>query len=270
MAAPRKHVLILGAGFGGLELAACLSESLSDELRVTLIDRNDGFTFGFSKLEVLFGRQTREAVRCSYGDIGLAGVEFRQEVITAIDPVSRTVVTDKGSYDADVLVVALGADYDHAATPGFVEDGFEFYSLDGVERLSHRLASFTGGDVLMAILGVPFKCPPAPYEAMLLLHDYLVERGVRDATRIEVITPMPSPIPVSAAASDVIVRALADRDISYLPGHRVTSPTSPPKWASPANAHSSGSTATGATARPACSTTPASRTTSPPPPPPRW
>ena len=47
----KKHVVILGAGFAGLELASRLSASLADEVEVTLIDKKDGFTFGFSKLD---------------------------------------------------------------------------------------------------------------------------------------------------------------------------------------------------------------------------
>ncbi|HMC68805.1 MAG TPA: FAD-dependent oxidoreductase, partial [Mycobacteriales bacterium] len=192
-----ERVVILGAGFGGLELAARLSEALPERLSITLIDRNKGFTFGFSKLDVLYRGQTPAEVEISYDAVAMPGVEFRRAHITAIDPVKRRVVTDAGTHDADILVVALGADYEHAATPGFVEAGFEFYTVAGAQRLREHLETFEGGDVLLAILGVPFKCPPAPYEAVLLLHDQLVQRGVRDATRIELITPMGSPIPVS-------------------------------------------------------------------------
>jgi sulfide:quinone oxidoreductase len=60
----KKHVLILGAGFAGLELATRLSESLAEEVRVTLIDQNDSFHFGFSKLDVMFGRAAQMA-RCA-------------------------------------------------------------------------------------------------------------------------------------------------------------------------------------------------------------
>jgi sulfide:quinone oxidoreductase len=143
-------------------------------------------------------------------------------VVTSIDPQTRHVVTDRGSYECDILVVALGADYDPAATSGFLEDGQEYYSVDGAERLRDVLRSFHGGNVIIGILGVPFKCPPAPYEAALLLHDHFVGRGIRDATRICVITPMDSPIPVSSETSETIVRALTERDIGYLPGRRVT------------------------------------------------
>ena len=221
MCAVKRHVLILGAGFGGLELAARLSESLADEVNVTLLDRNDSFVFGFSKLDVLFGRRTRAQVSCLYRDVSMPGVEFRQETVTSIDPETRHVVTDGGTYEADVLAIALGADYDPAATPGFVADGYEYYSVPGAQRLAEALPSFRGGRVVIAILGVPFKCPPAPFEGALLLHEYLVDRGVRDATHIEVISPMDSPVPVSPETSEAIVRALNERGIEYTAGHRV-------------------------------------------------
>jgi sulfide:quinone oxidoreductase len=217
-----RHVLILGAGFGGLELATLLSTSLSDEVHVTLLDQNDSFVFGFSKLDVLVGRQSLDAVRLPYRDVAMPGVQFRQERVVAVDPQRRHVVTDSTTYDPDILVVALGADYDPAATPGFVDDGYEFYSPAGAERLRDRLATFTGGTMILAVLGVPFKCPPAPYEGAMLIHEYLVGRGVRDATDLQVITPMDSPIPVSAETSAVLVRALAERGIGYTPGCRVT------------------------------------------------
>ena len=176
----KTHVVILGAGFGGLELASRLSDSLADEVRVTLIDRNESFTFGFSKLDILFGKLDAEAARLYYRDIAKPGVEFRQERVTAIDPAARHVTTDRGSYDADILVVALGAEYDLAATPGFLEGGFEYYSIAGAERMRDALPAFTGGTILLGILGQPFKCPPAPFEGAFLLHDQLVERGIRD------------------------------------------------------------------------------------------
>src|SRR5205085_12326724 len=108
----KRRVLILGAGFGGLELATRLSETASDAVNVTLLDRNDSFYFGFSKLEVMLGRQSAEAVRLPYRDTAKGGAEFRHETVVGIDPAARRVATDVGTYDADFLVVAMGADYD--------------------------------------------------------------------------------------------------------------------------------------------------------------
>ena len=216
------RMVVLGAGFGGLELSTILSEALGDHLDVTLIDRNDSFVFGFSKLDVVFGRETPDAVRLSYRNIMKPGVVFRQETITAIDPEARCVRTDHGTYVADVLVVALGADYDLAATPGLIEGGNEFYSFAGAERLRKVLPTFSSGHAIVGVTAAPFKCPPAPSEAALLLHDHLIKCGVRDACTISLVMPLGAPIPPSPAASQALIAAFAERGITFVPNRRVT------------------------------------------------
>lgn len=104
------RVLILGAGFGGLELTSSLSERFGNDADVVLIDQSDGFVFGFSKLDVMFGKQTSDEVFHPYSAIGKPGVRFVKSVIRSIDPESKRVETDAGTFDGDVLVVALGAD----------------------------------------------------------------------------------------------------------------------------------------------------------------
>ncbi len=210
-----KHVLILGAGFGGLELAGRLSDSVADEVRVTLIDQNDGFTFGFSKLDIVFGGSDASAVQLQYRDLAKPGVEFRQERVTAIGPAARHVTTDRGSYDADVLVVALGAEYDLEATPGFAEGGLEYYSIAGAERMRDALPEFSGGTILIGVLAQPYKCPPAPFEGAFLLHDQLVERGIREQTEIRIVAPMSAPVPVTPEVSQRFLDELAARGIEY-------------------------------------------------------
>jgi sulfide:quinone oxidoreductase len=216
-----KHVVILGAGFGGLELASRLSDSLAGEVRLTLIDQSDGFTFGFAKLAILFEGKDAAAVRIPYGDLAKPGVEFRQERITAIDPAARHVTTDQGSYDADILVVALGADYDLDATPGLAEGGHEYYSIAGAEQMRDTLPSFAGGTILIGVLGQPFKCPPAPFEGAFLLHDQLVARGIREQTEIRVVAPMAAPVPVTPEVSQQFLDELAARGIEYIGQKRV-------------------------------------------------
>ena len=211
------HVVILGAGFGGLELSARLSAAFDDHIKITLIDKNEAFIFGFSKFELMFGRQGREDVSSYYRTIAKAGVEFRQELVTSIDPVSRRVVTDKGAYNADVLVVALGADYDFGATPGFTEGGNEFYSVAGALRLHQVLPGVTSGNVVVAVLSEPFKCPPAPCEAAMLLDEYFSGRGVRSKINISVISPWGIPIPASGPASTAILERFRARNITFVP-----------------------------------------------------
>ena len=218
-----NRVVVLGAGFGGLELATVLSEALGDDVAVTLIDKNDAFVFGYSKLDVMFGHAAPEDVRLAYADFAKPGVTLLRERITAIDPDARRVTTNKAVHEADVLVVALGADYDFDATPGLAEGGNEFYSVRGAERLREMLPSFTRGRAIVGVCGAPFKCPPAPSEAALLLHDYLLQRGLRDECEISLVMPFGSPVPPSPDTSAALLTAFAERGIEFVPGRRVSS-----------------------------------------------
>jgi len=179
----KLSVLVLGAGFGGLEVASILSAKMGERLDLTLIDKSDSFFFGYSKFDIMFGRSSSASVKYSYERIKMPGVKFRQEVIMAIDPHSRSVRTDKGRYDADVLLVALGADYDIAATPGLSEAGDEFYSFRGA----------------------------------LLLHEYLTLQGVREHCEISLVLPFELPIPPSYGTSKALLKAFKDKNISYIP-----------------------------------------------------
>jgi sulfide:quinone oxidoreductase len=104
----RPRILVLGAGFGGLELSTLLSESLGDTVEVTLIDKSDHFIFGFSKLDVMFGHAEAHAVRLPFKNFTKPGVRMLQQTITSIDPAKRRITTDKGQFEADYLVVAFG------------------------------------------------------------------------------------------------------------------------------------------------------------------
>src|SRR6266699_1745404 len=200
-----RRVVVLGAGFGGLELAITLSEAVSGEVDVALIDKNDAFVFGYSKLDLMFGRRTLAAVRLPYGEIAMPSVRFLQETITAIDPEARRVTTNAGVHEADVLIVALGADYDLDATPGLAEAGNEFYSVAGAERLAELLPTFARGRAIIGVCGAPFKCPPAPSEAALLLHAYLSARAVRDACEISIVITFGTPVPPSPETSEALL-----------------------------------------------------------------
>src|SRR5262245_13095384 len=211
----KRRILVLGAGFGGLELSTLLSEAFGDGIEVTLIDKSDSFYFGFSKLDVMFGYAMPNAVRLPYEKFMKPGVRLLQETISSVDPVAKRVTTDRGTHEADFLVVALGADYDFAATPGMAE-ATEFYTLAGAARLGEILPSFIQGRVLIAVGGAPFKCPPAPSEAALMMHDYLSTRGVRGACEITLILPLEVPIPPSPETSRALLAAFAERNISFV------------------------------------------------------
>ena len=207
------RVVVLGAGFGGLELTTSLVEQLGGAVDITLIDRNDSFVFGYAKLDALYGRTPKEEIHIPYREIVKPGVTFRREEITAIDPVAKRVTTSAGVYDADVLVVALGADYDLAATPGLAEAGHEFYSVAGAKAAADVVAAFPGGRVVIGVMTPHYKCPPAPSEASMLMDQHLRDKGVRGQSTITFVTPMPSPLPISPEAGGAILARFAELGI---------------------------------------------------------
>ncbi|NOT33012.1 MAG: FAD-dependent oxidoreductase [Candidatus Eisenbacteria bacterium] len=219
----RKRVVVLGAGFGGLELTTILSEAFGDTVDIVLVDKSDSFVFGFSKLDVMFGRQLPADAHHPYRDFVKPGVRFLQTEVRSIDPVAKRVVTSAGEFEADILIVALGADLDPAATPGLVEGGNEFYTVEGAERLREVLPHFERGPAIVGVTSKTFKCPPAPSETALLLHDYLVARGRRADTEIALVMPFGRPIPPSPETSDAILAAFAERGIRFIGERLVTS-----------------------------------------------
>ncbi len=217
------RILILGAGFGGLELSTKLSEALGEEGEVTLIDMGEGFVFGYSKLDLMFHGKSVEEVRLPYADFVKPGVRLLRETVTAIDPAAKRVTTDAGVHEADYLVIALGADYDLAATPGMAELDSEFYSVAGAEKLAAAIPSFSSGRALIGVCGAPFKCPPAPSECALLLDEDLRRRGVRDDCEITFVIPLGAPVPPSPETSAALGTEFAQRGIELITGRRIAS-----------------------------------------------
>ena len=212
-----KHVVILGAGFGGLELCHPPLRRARRRGSVTLIDQNDGFTFGFSKLDILFGTRDAADVRLPYRDARQAGRRVPPGADHGDRPGraarddrrrARTTPTSSSSRSAPSTT--------SPRRPGFAEGGLEYYSIAGAERMRDALPAFTGGTILIGVLGQPYKCPPAPFEGAFLLHDQLVERGIREQTEIRVVAPMAAPVPVTPEVSQRFLDELAARDIEYM------------------------------------------------------
>jgi sulfide:quinone oxidoreductase len=216
----RQRIVVLGAGFGGLELSTILSENVADDADVILIERSDSFEFGYAKLDVMFRGATPEQVRLPYSEFVKPGVDLVRDTVVAIDPERRRVTTTSGRFEADVLVIALGADYHLAATPGLSEAD-EFYSFAGAAGMQAAVDAFSSGRAVIGVCAAPYKCPPAPSECALMLHDTLVRRGIRDRCEITLVLPFARPIPPSPDTSAALVSAFAERDITFVASTKV-------------------------------------------------
>src|SRR5205085_4421427 len=159
--------------------------------------------------------------RHAYRDAVKPGVKFTQAVVQSIDPAAKRVETDVGAFDGDIVVVALGADLDPAATAGLLEAGHEFYTVAGAFATRDVIADFEGGRVIVGVLSTPYKCPPAPSETALLMHEHLTRQGLRDRSEIALVVDFPRPIPPSPAASEALVSTFAERGIEWHPRREV-------------------------------------------------
>jgi sulfide:quinone oxidoreductase len=217
------QVLVLGGGFGGLAAAAELRATLPDDAEVVLVDRRDGFAMGFAKLWDLAGQRPLADGTRSLHDLTARGIRFVQAEVRAIEAAARRVETAAGTFSPDALVVALGSRPapQHRAwlqAPG----AHDLYDVVALPAMRAALAAIDGGRVVVSILGGPFKCPPAPYEAALIVDRLLRDREVRGDVEVVVTTPQPMTLPVAGVDASVYVAGHLDEvGVELRSGHRV-------------------------------------------------
>lgn len=211
------RVLILGGGFGGLAAATQLRSTLPSGDEIVLVSASDCFFMGFAKLWDLAGLRPLDQGTRSLAALAQRGIRFVHAEVSAIDPASVAVATTSGDLSGDALLVALGS----VSSPDHLEliagRGHNLYDRADLPAMHAALDSVRSGRVLVAILGAPFKCPPAPYEAALVVDDRLRRRGVRDDVAVDLVTPQPMTLPAAGHdASRVLAGYLADQGIGLL------------------------------------------------------
>src|SRR6185436_3931699 len=193
-----KQILILGAGFGGLAAANALRRGLGQDHRIIVIDRKKSFMMGLVKLWILEGSRKLEESQTSLDGLNAKGIEFLNDEIAKIDTESNRVqARDHGWIEYDYLIVALGAEMAPEKIAGFAGRGYNLYDAQQVPELRERLLSLKSGKVAVCIMGMPYKCPPAPYEAAMIISGLMAKQGTRDSIELDLYVPAPIAMPVA-------------------------------------------------------------------------
>jgi len=213
-----ETTVILGGGFGGIAAANALRRLAPKDHGIVVVDRAPRFYVGAGKTWIMLGERTFGEISQARASLLDAGVRFLQADVRAIDLANRKVVTSAETLAWDYLVIALGADLNEAGVPGLAEAAHTFYRVAGAERLRPVLDRFEGGDVAILIPKTPFKCPPGPYEAAMMLHHAFERRGLGGKARIAIYTVEGAPMATAGPEMGNQIKAeLAQRGIAFHP-----------------------------------------------------
>jgi len=218
-----KRILILGAGFGGLAAANMLRKNLNQDHRVIVIDRKRSFMMGLVKLWILEGSRKLEESQTPLDGLNAKGIEYLNDELVKIDTESsRVQARDHGWIEYDYLIVALGAELAPEKIAGFAGSGYNLYDAQQVPKLRERLISLKSGRIAVLIMGMPYKCPPAPYEAAMIISDLLARHGTRSSTKIDLYSPAAISLPVAGPEiSSRVVEIISGQGIRFHASHKI-------------------------------------------------
>jgi sulfide:quinone oxidoreductase len=192
------HVVILGGGFGGLAAANEIRNTLdSSKVKITIIDKKDWFMVGYAKLWIMNGTRTFENSIGSLNELPKKQINFIKDEIIEINPENNFVKTKSGNISFDFLIISMGAVLAPEKISGLIENGFNLYDHNQLNEINQKLNKIESGKIAIVIMGMPYKCPPAPFEASLLVDSMLRKRGIRDSVQIDFYSPAPITLPAA-------------------------------------------------------------------------
>ncbi|WP_445664677.1 NAD(P)/FAD-dependent oxidoreductase [Fodinibius sp. AD559] len=212
-----KTILVLGGGLGGVVAATELRENLNDNHRIVMFDKQPQHLYAPSLLWLMVGKRKPQKVTRDLNRLQQKGIEFVNGEITNIDPDRKMVTVNETTYSGNYMIISLGAEL--TDSPSLKQTGHNFYTLEGAKSFWRALSQFEGGKVVVLVSAKPFKCPAAPYEAALLINDYLQQNDI--SAEVELYTPEADPMGVAGEeVSENVQNLVEHKGIKYFPEHQ--------------------------------------------------
>lgn len=210
------HVVIIGGGFGGLSAANRLRESFSQkQAKITIIDKKDWFMVGFVKIWIIQGKRKFEDSTGSLHKLKQKDIEFINDEVTSIDPKNNSVKTKSKTIPFDFLIIASGAELKPEKIPGLMEYGFNLYDPSNLESIRNSLLNLKKGKIAILITSFPYKCPPAPFEAGMLIGE-MISKENKDNIKIDIYSPAPITLPAAGPkVSQEILNLINSKGIQF-------------------------------------------------------
>ncbi|WP_456463238.1 type III sulfide quinone reductase, selenoprotein subtype [Lutibacter sp.] len=218
-----KNLLILGAGTAGTMMLNKLHKELDkEEWKITIVDQYKTHYYQPGFLFIPFGIYNKQDVTKPKYDFFPPGVNVIFSPIDRIAGEENKVYLENGEVlNYDFLIAATGTQTRPSETEGlkdklWYKDIFDFYTIEGALALHKKFKDWEGGNLVMCIPELPYKCPVAPIEFVCLAEAYFAERGMKDKVNISYVTLMSGAF-TKPVASKMLGDLLEEKNIKVIP-----------------------------------------------------
>ncbi len=224
-----KTILILGAGTGGVTAAREISKNSGNEediqlVKILVFEKEEKNVFSPSLPWLMVGKRKPEEIYEKTSHLDSSGLEVIQGEIEHIDPKDITITVNGKKYKGDYMIVSLGVD--QQPLHHLDKYGYNFFNLDGATNFNKKLKNFTAGKIAILVSSLPFKSPAAPYEAAMLIEEFVRKNNLKPTTEVAVYTPEKGPMDFAGKElSDELRTLLEHKGIKYYPDHQLTEAT---------------------------------------------
>lgn len=191
-----KRILILGGGVGGTLTANLLIKKLrrqvkAGEVTIKVVDQTGQHTYQPGFMYIAMGGERAEKLQRPERGLLDPHVSLIVGEVAKVEEPSRTVYLADGlPLGYDYLVLATGSRIVPEAIEHFDTEAHHFYTAEAALDLRRALDAFSGGRIVIAIAGMPYKCPPAPLEVAFLIEAELRQRGLRESSEVHFCSPI--------------------------------------------------------------------------------